>query len=310
MVSDFVPRISPFFSLPMLRYLKEAFWLRVRLPLLGALPANALALTGVGILGFAEHGLWLLGAGLEAAYLFALATNPRFQRVIAARDLVGRQAAGDRSHVELLAQLPPESRERLTRLEAKVARVATLLRADPDKDLLAESSLDALEKLAAVHARLLLAERHLHAARQETDPAALARQAAALERELNPAAATSLALSPALQESKQATLDLLRRRLANVQSRERSQAEVASDLARIEAQVDLALEEASLHGTRPADAGTHLNLLDDILASNAALGGSGTPDPASLVVPDAPEPPTSSRSPSAPPPLPGGPTPS
>lgn len=293
----------------MFRSLKEAFWLRLPLPLLGALPVNALAVTGVGILGFAEHALWLIGAGLEVAYLFALATNPRFQRLVAARDLVGRQAAGDRSRGELLAQLPPDSRERLTRLEAKVARIATLLRADPDKDLLAESSLDALEKLAAVHARLLLAERHLHAARQESDPAALARQAVLLERELLLATPPALPappsgdrpggggrLSPALRESKQATLDLLRRRLANAQTRERSQAEVASDLARIEAQVDLALEEASLHGTRPADAGTHLNLLDDILASNAALGGGnglvGSPlDPAAAatdpgIVPD------------------------
>ena len=258
----------------MLRYLKEAFWLRVPTPLLGALPVNALACAGVGILGFAEHGLWLLGVGLEAAYLFGLATNPRFQRVIAARDLVGQRAAVDRSHGELLAQLPPESRARLGRLETKVARVGNLLRADPDKDLLAESTLDALGKLAAVHARLLLAERHLHAARNETDPAALARQAAALERELAASLDTHPALSPTLVESKQATLDILRRRLANAQTRDRSLAEVASDLARIEAQVDLALEEASLHGTRPANAGGHLNLLDDILASNAALGGS------------------------------------
>ena len=257
----------------MLRYLKEAFWLRVPTPLLGALPVNALACAGVGIVGFAEHGLWLLGAGLEAAYLFGLATNPRFQRVIAARDLVGQRAAVDRSHGELLAQLPPESRARLGRLEVKVARVGSLLRADPDKDLLSESTLDALGKLAAVHARLLLAERHLHAARSETDPVALARQAAALEGELA-APDGHPALSPTLVESKQATLDILRRRLANAQTRDRSLAEVASDLARIEAQVDLALEEASLHGTRPANAGGHLNLLDDILASNAALGGS------------------------------------
>ena len=256
----------------MLRYLKEAFWLRVPTPLLGALPVNALACAGVGILGFAEHGLWLLGAGLETAYLFALATNPRFQRVIAARDLVGQRAVMDRSHDELLAQLPPESRARLERLEAKVARIGSFLGADPDKDLLAESTLDALGKLAAVHARLLLAERHLHAARTETDPTALARQAAALEREL--AAPDHPALSPTLVESKQATLDILRRRLANAQARDRSLAEVASDLTRIEAQVDLALEEASLHGTRPANAGGHLNLLDDILASNAALSES------------------------------------
>lgn len=264
----------------MLRLLKTAFWLRVPLPLLGALPANALAVAGVGILGFAEHALWLLGAGLEMAYLFGLATNPRFQRLMAARDLVGQRAATDRSRESLLAELTPESRARSEQVEAKVARVGALLRADPDKDLLADSSLDALDKLAAVHARLLLAERNLHAAKRETDPGTLAGQAASLEREL--AAPDRPTLSPTLVESKQATLDIIRRRLANAQARDRSLAEVGSDLARIEAQIDLALEEASLHGTRPANAGGHLNLLDDILASNAALGASLDTAPVSL----------------------------
>src|SRR5260370_35814809 len=71
----------------MLDYLKAAFWIAVPIPGLGRLPVNVLLVAGCAILGFANPGFWLLGAGAEAALLAVLATNPRFQRAVDARRL-------------------------------------------------------------------------------------------------------------------------------------------------------------------------------------------------------------------------------
>lgn len=257
----------------MWRYIKEAFWARATVPLIGGLPVNALAVTGFGIVGVAEHALWLVGLGLETAYLYAVATNPRFQHVVNARLHALTRQTGEQSHHRLLAQASPEGRARVERLEGKLGSIAALYRTNGSDNLLLDSSMDALQKLSGLHLRLLVAERHLQTASREVDEAALARQEGALARELATGTET---LSASLRESKQATLELIQKRRANARRRTESLAEIASDLARIEAQVDLALEEAGLEG-KPAVATSNLNLLNQILESNSALGGFGTP---------------------------------
>ena len=253
----------------MWRYVKEAFWARVAVPAVGGLPINALAVTGFGVLGVAEHALWLVGLGLETAYLYAVATNPRFQRIINARELERSRQSSEQSRHDLLTQLSPEGRARLERLEAKLANVAALYRTNGSDNLLLDSSMEALQKLAALHLRLLVAERNLQTASSQVDEAALQRQEATLTHELT---AGGTSLSTSLRESKQATLELTQKRVANARRRAESLAEIASDLARIEAQVDLALEDAGLEG-KPAVVTSNLNLLNQILASNSALSG-------------------------------------
>ena len=54
--------------------------------------------------------------------------------------------------------------------------------------------------------------------------------------------------STALRDSKEATLKILQQRLAHVDRREESIAEIDSDLTRIEAQLDLAVDSAGLRG--------------------------------------------------------------
>ena len=45
---------------------------------------NWIGLGAFGLLGMMEPGFWVLGAGLELGYLLTLATNERFQRLVAA----------------------------------------------------------------------------------------------------------------------------------------------------------------------------------------------------------------------------------
>jgi hypothetical protein len=63
-------------------YLKEAFNARVGVPGLGGLPLNWMALLGVGTLGLLHPGIWLVGAGLELAFVVGLAHNERIRNYV------------------------------------------------------------------------------------------------------------------------------------------------------------------------------------------------------------------------------------
>jgi hypothetical protein len=99
----------------------------------------------------------------------------------------------------------------------------------------------------ARHRKLLLANQHLAGSESEANEPSLRADIHALEREL-----TDSSLSKAARESKSATLTLLRRRAENIGRRGQSLDEIASDLARIEAQVALILENTTLEGKPPA----------------------------------------------------------
>jgi hypothetical protein len=72
------------------------------------------------------------------------------------------------------------------------------------------------------------------------------------------------ALSAAARESKTATLALLKRRAENVARRRQTLEEIASDLARIEAQVALVLENTTLEG-KPQAISSDLELASQLL---------------------------------------------
>lgn len=229
----------------MWRYLSAAFWARADLPGLGRIPVNAVLCAGVACLGFAIPGVWLIGLGIETAYLFALATSPRFRTVLDAQEqsrLHG--AAGDErvaARRNLEHSLPPEAVARLRGLEARCARVLDLQRAGQNETFIIDSNREALERLTWAHLKLLIAQANLGRLAHDGSDGRLHQQTQALVTELD-----SPALTEAVRASKQATLAILRKRLDNLARREQLLAEIASDLERIEAQVDLAIENAAM----------------------------------------------------------------
>ncbi len=64
-------------------YVRAAFSAR---PIGMFVPPNWVGLGAFALLGVANPGFWVLGAGLELGYLAVLATNQRFQRVVDAAD--------------------------------------------------------------------------------------------------------------------------------------------------------------------------------------------------------------------------------
>jgi hypothetical protein len=101
--------------------------------------------------------------------------------------------------------------------------------------------------LTWLYLRLLTGQQYLLSPESQTTEHKLRQQTATIERELQ-----SDKLGPSLRESKAATLRIFAKRLDNLQRREQVLQEIDSDLTRIEAQVDLAVENASMSGESEA----------------------------------------------------------
>jgi hypothetical protein len=242
------------------RYLKAAFFVGMDVPALGRIPINILATAAFGILGFGHPGFWLLGLAAEAAILPSLAFSKRFQNVVDAED---RQLSSDSSEakrVSLIRFLPADYQKRLTALDRKCDKVVEVYRNAQADQFLIDTNQHALENLKWVYLKLLIARYHLLTAGTEDTPESLQKKIVSLENELRDDQE-----SAALQQSRAATVDILKRRLANIERREQSLEEVESDLTRVESQVDLILDNAAMQG-KPQTISSDIELASDLVS--------------------------------------------
>jgi hypothetical protein len=226
-----------------MRYLSEAFLAKMVVPYLGAIPFNLVGLAAFGLLGFGEPAFWPLGAGLEAAYLLVLSTNPRFRNVIDARGKVAVEQGAEAQRAALLSRLNPAQNRRLEALEAKCQHILQIYQDQQVNEFTVSSNTDALKRLQWIFLKLLVAQHYLNDRSTETSPQEIEAKIHQLENDLKLAGITRT-----LRDSKEGTLRILQQRLNNVNRRAESNAEIESDLSRVEAQVDLALESATMQG--------------------------------------------------------------
>lgn len=252
----------------MWRYLKAAFLVGVPVPGLGRLPLNAMGAAAFGILGFAEPSLWLLGLGLETSVLFALTTSERFRRVIDAQHLSSAEQDVDAQRRALISALTPELQRRLIDLTRTCQKVLDINRQGEDTFLI-DTNRDALHRLEWVYLKLLVARNNLASIPADAAETNLKSQIAELNRSL-----ASNTVSGTLRQSKEATLAILQERLANIRRRAETIEEIESDLARIEAQTQLLLENATIQG-KPSSISTDIELASN-LASTNLYGDSGS----------------------------------
>lgn len=241
-----------------MRYLWHAFFARPDIPLL-RLPWNAVAMVAAAVAGWWDPAIWGVATAGEMMYLLTMASNPGFQRWIDERKLVELRGDTEEARRALLSRVGGAARQRYKKLEEKRLRLETLYRDHQSEDLFFEGNRDALQKLTWLFLNLLVAQRNLVLA-PSSDERDLKAQITALEREL----ATSP--SESARTSKEGTLRLLRERYDNITRRETSLAEIEADLARIETQLDLSLEEASLRG-RPTAISANIELTSHLLGN-------------------------------------------
>jgi hypothetical protein len=250
----------------MLRYLKAAFFVGVDVPALGRVPANILALGAIAIFGFVQPAFWFLGMGLETAFLFALASNARFRKVVDAQELQVSENDMEAKRQALVNELPADSQKRLASLVRQCDKVLGVYRNLQAEDFVIGTNQEALRRLQWLYLKLLVGRCHLAATHEGADRD-LMQKIADLEADLKDGEETE-----ALRESKTATLNILKKRLANLRRKDITLQEIDSDLTRIENQVDLILENATIQG-KPQTISTDIDLASD-LVGGAAFGDS------------------------------------
>jgi hypothetical protein len=258
----------------MWRYINAAIFAKPRLGPLGHVPVNALALVAFGILGIVQPAFWLIGAGLVTLVVFGLATSARFRAVVDEQELLaGADRTGQRRQ-ELVASLDAEARQRLADLQVRGVRMMDVYRSNGADSIVAQSSRDALDRLEWIYLKLLIARKSLRSDETAQAERQVRGEMEQIDRELK-----SDRLSPSVRESRLATRELLLKRLENAEHRRQSLAEIESDLQRIEAQVDLAYDDATLRG-KPAAIGTNIQLASQML--DTSLFGASSAEIAEL----------------------------
>lgn len=231
------------------RYLWAAFMAR---PLGMPLPPNWFGLAAFGLLGFfVSPGFWLLGAGLELAYLGLLAGNQRFRAAVDAGEV--RVDPVEQRYEATLALLGEDQRQRQQRIEARAREVLQLLSRSP----LMASHADSLEQLVWLNLRLLVAGQALSVVVETAaaDSAELQRQEEQIDQRLA-AADLDEELRRSLEQQKQ-VIDA--RQAAHAEGVRRKE-HVDAELARIDQQIAL-IREQTLLATDEEQIGVALNAL-------------------------------------------------
>jgi len=268
----------------MFRYLRAAFTARPRIPGLGEVPVNLLGLAGVGILGLASPAFWFLGLGVEVAYLFGLASNERFRRIVDDRTATAPQARPQTGGWEqLVGDLSGQERTRLLELKAKLQRVLALYDRFHADDITSGQNRESLLALLGHYARLLMARENLALQWTDDDDRELREQADAIIAQLK-----QTDLSEDLRNSKIRTLEIVQARIENQKRRAQMNEEIESEMHRIEAQFDLALENAAMSSTPQA-------ISSDLAIDLARLDAALTPLPREREAPLAPGRPAAGR---------------
>lgn len=254
----------------MWKYINAAIFAKPRMGPLGHVPVNALGGLAFGILGIVQPAFWLVGAGVLTLVVFGLATSSRFRAVVDAQELSSGLDRTVRRRQEIVAALDAESRQRLADLQVCGARIMDVYHTSGADAVVAQSSRDALDRLEWIYLKLLVARRSLR-----SDETAEAERQVRAEMEQIDRELVSSKLSDSVRASRTATRELLVKRLESAESRRQSLAEIESDLQRIEAQVDLAYDDASLRG-KPAAIGANIQLASQML--DTSLYGASSAD--------------------------------
>ncbi len=204
---------------------------------------NWVGLAAFGLLGIANPGFWVLGAGLELGYLLTLATNGRFQRLVSAsRQGPGSQADWNARIQKVLARLDPSGRRTYEALAERCRSIIELqLHGATEAPHGVEAQADSLGRLSWMFLRLLLARRTIESVIGESTDGGVEKRLAALQRQQD-----DQELSDELRRSITSQIEILTQRLQQRTEAERKLAFIDAELERIEQQVELIREQAAL----------------------------------------------------------------
>ncbi len=224
-------------------YIREAFHAR---PIGMFVPPNWVGIGAFVLLGLVSPGFWVMGLGLELAYLGALSTNNRFQRFVDATLQWKERRTWQQRVDQLVAQLGPDGQRRYRELDVRCRAIL-----EQQYRLNAPASgIDAqgqgLGRLLWVYLRLLLARQAIErivrsADNTQEDTERLRQRISGLESRLK-----DEAMGEELRRSLTGQAEILQQRLQKRQEARDKLAFLDAELTRIQDQVELVREQAVL----------------------------------------------------------------
>ena len=203
---------------------------------------NWVGVGAFGLLGILNPGFWVLGVGLELGYLMLLATNPRFQRAIAAQPLSDANKEWNQRIQKLLGRLTAADRRLYDALAERCRSIIDLqLHTGTGEPHGLEAQADSLGRLSWMYLRLLVARRTVQQVLSTSDPRDLRDRITMLERQQD-----NDSLSSELRRSLTGQIEILKQRLEQRSDAERKIAFIDAELERIAQQVELIREQAAL----------------------------------------------------------------
>jgi hypothetical protein len=243
-------------------YLKAAFNAR---PFGMFIAPNWVGLGAFGLLGLVNPGFWLIGAGVELAYLFGLATNTRFQRAVASGASAGTELEWKTKLDAMVRRLSDTDQARYV---AFVARCRAILEQFQQQDPGGGSSAvqgENLGKLTWVYVRLLLARRAISRVLKEPtlgETQEIESRLVEVQTRLKDAT-----LHEDLRRSLTSQAEILEQRVTQRKEGREKLDFLEAEILRIQEQIDLLREQAALS----TDASGMSARLDEITHS---LGGA------------------------------------
>lgn len=254
-------------------YIREAFNAR---PIGMLVPPNWIGVGLFAVLGLVSPGFLLLGAGLEFGYLYMLATNPRFQRLVDALRMQKTQRQWQLKLDNAVSALSDEDRQRYRMLEQRCRSILLQQQGTNPASLRAQG--EGLGRLLWIYVKLLYTRQSIRRVLKEAEPS---RRAPGSETEPAKDEKGSIESRIRALHGRLEKKDLgeeLRKSLAGqieiLQQRQAKQREGADKLAFVEAELDRIQQQAELireQAVLSADPETVSQRIDDIAAT---LGGT------------------------------------
>jgi hypothetical protein len=234
-------------TLGLMEYVRAAFGAR---PLGMFVPPNWLGLGAFALLGLVNPGFWLVGAGLELGYLYAMCSNGRFRNYVEA---VRQGASRRRAQSTLIAQvalLTPPDQNRYRALEARCGAILEQQGHGAAGDVAVETQGQGLGRLLWIYLRLLLTRQSIQkvlweSSRKESDRQGLDERIAKLRKQLE-----DEDLGADLRKSLSSQLEILQQRQEGQAQARQKLDFLNAELTRVEEQAELIREQAVL-GTDP-----------------------------------------------------------
>lgn len=247
-------------------YIRAAFNAR---PIGMFVPPNWIGLGGVALLAMAvDPAVLLLGAGLELMYLYVLAHNPRFQRIVNGRQMLqARQQWQDRLST-MVSNLAGEDQRRYRTLEQRCQTILQQQNVDAAAAPDLQTQGEGLGRLLWMYLRLLLTRQSINRLLRESSASVdehepLGDRIENLQDELK-----KETLGVELRKSLTGQLEILQQRMQSQQDARQKLEFLEAELTRIQEQIEL-IREQSVFSTDPAAVSQRIDQI------SASLGETG-----------------------------------